>query len=262
MDLDGYWQENKRFVLWVAGGLVVFLIAFLVLDNSYGAEARSSLARRNGLRRDLAKAYYGASDRDRAQEENDALRAAERALEEAVAFETREAFRLREGAGSSSNQYFGRVEAVRQDLTLLASRARMTLPEGLGIERLQTNDEEIIERHMEALDLLDRVLRLAVEAGVDRVVTLQTKLDPTLESRAGVGRIERTSVQLRFVADPPAVAAFLTLTQSDRFGKPLVVDQYDAKRVAGRDDEVSCDIRFLAVRLHAPQEELEDLEEE
>ena len=45
MDLDGYWQENKRFVLTVAGGFLVFLIAFLVLDSSYGAEARGSRAR-------------------------------------------------------------------------------------------------------------------------------------------------------------------------------------------------------------------------
>ena len=30
MDLENYWQENKNFVLSVAGGALVFLIGFLV----------------------------------------------------------------------------------------------------------------------------------------------------------------------------------------------------------------------------------------
>ncbi len=249
MDLESYWQENKNFVLSVAGGAMVFLILFLVLDSSYGSEVRSARARVSRERSKLAQSFFSQSDLSRAAEENESLLKASDELAGNAGFVPRPGFRLDPGGTSPSNQYFGRVDRVQRELSLLAGRARCVLPDGLGLEALKTNDQEVISRHLEALDLLDRVLRRAIAAGVDRVARVEVTLDSGLNSRAGLGRIERTRLILRMMADPPAIADFLLRTQSSKDGA-LLVDSYDARVSPGRVDEVTLDLVLLVVRLH------------
>jgi hypothetical protein len=249
MDFESYWQENKNFVLSVAGGALGFLILFLVLDSSYGADVRSGRARVSRERAKLAQSFFTQTDLSRAQAENDDLVGSSAKLAENAVFTARPAFLLEAGNGSPSNQYFGRVDRVQRELNLVAGRARCVLPEGLGLEPLKTNDEQVIARHLEALDLLDRALHRAIDAGVDRVARVEVALDPGLNSRSGLGRIERTRLTLRLVADPPAIADFMLRTQSSKLG-PLLVDRYDARASPGRVDEVTLDLVLLAVRLH------------
>ena len=80
MDFENYWQENKNFVLSVAGGALVFLIAFLVLDSSYGADLRGSAARLGREQAKLRQSYYTNADLGRVEEEHEALVAARTAL--------------------------------------------------------------------------------------------------------------------------------------------------------------------------------------
>jgi hypothetical protein len=140
---------------------------------------------------------------------------------------------------------------------VLASRARVVLPENLDIDDIKTNDVALIERHLEALDLLDRLVRFGIEAGVNRLVTVDIDLDPALSSRDGVGAIERTKVKVKLTAAPPAAGRFLALTQSDRYGRPVLVDSYDVRRAGGGRDEVTVEATFLVVRLHDVSEEVE-----
>jgi len=169
----------------------------------------------------------------------------------------RDEFLLREGMGSPSNQYFGRVDRVQRELQLLAGRARCTLPEGLGLEALKTNDVEVIARQLEALDLLDRALRRAIEARVARITRVEIQLDPSLGSRTGLGSVERSRVHLRMTGDPSAITEFLHSTQRGA-GGPLLIDTYDARVSNGREDEVALDVTLLAVRLHEPAREGEE----
>lgn len=249
MDFENYWQENKNFVLSVAGGALAFLILFLILDSSYGSDVRAGRSRVSRERSKLAQPFFNQADLTRAREENQALMMASDQLGANAIFVPRPGFTLVKGAASNSNQYFGRVDRVQRELSLLAGRARCVLPVGLGLEALKTNDEEVIARHLEALDLLDRTLRRAIDAGIDRVMRVEVTLDPGLNSRAGLGRIERTRLTLRMVADPPAVADFLLRTQSTEEG-PLLVDSYDARVSPGRADEVTLDLVLLIVHLH------------
>lgn len=249
MDFENYWQENKNFVLSVAGGALAFLILFLVLDSTYGSDVRMGRGRVSRERGKLSQSFFDQRDLGRAQEQNKVLMESSETLGAKALFVPRPGFSLVEGAASNSNQYFGRVDRVQRELTLLAGRARCVLPDGLGLEALKTNDREVIARHLEALDLLDRALRRAIDAGIDRVMRVEVSLDPGLNSRAGLGRIERTRLSLRMVGDPPAVADFLLRTQSTKEG-PLLVDSYDARVSPGRVDEVTLDLVLLVVHLH------------
>ncbi|MDF1838247.1 MAG: hypothetical protein P1V35_10285 [Planctomycetota bacterium] len=73
MNLSDYWQENKRFVTTVVGGVLVFFVAYWMLAGSYGAQARSASRTMSSLRADLRKPMFGAVDRDAAEAENQAL---------------------------------------------------------------------------------------------------------------------------------------------------------------------------------------------
>lgn len=249
MDLNDYWQENKRFVVTVGTGALVFLIAFFFLSDSYGSAARQARSRLTKASTELKAGRYSAADLSRAQEQNEALLADYAALSMAVAFEPRPEFLLQEGLGSPNNQYFLRRDEVRADLAQMAGRRRISLPDGLGLEPLKTLNVDTIERHMEALDLLDRVLRCAIDAGVQQVTEVRVTLDPGFGSRTGVGRVERTRVTLRMMGDAESLTHTMAVTQTNRYGKPLTVERFDLKSAARKRNEVSAEVTFLVVRL-------------
>ncbi|MFT7677503.1 MAG: hypothetical protein ACI8QC_001481 [Planctomycetota bacterium] len=249
MDLNDYWQENKRFVVTVGAGALVFLIAFLFLSDSYGGAARQAMSRLQKATTELRIGRFNTAELARAEEQNEVLLEDYAALSAAVAFEPRPDFMLQEGLGSPNNQYFLRRDEVRADLAQLAGRRRISLPDGLGLEPLKTLNVDTIERHMEALDLLDRVLRCAIDAGVQQVTEVRVTLDPGFGSRTGVGRLERTRVSLRMIGDAEAMTNTLAVTQTNRYGKPLTVEQFDLKSAASKLNEVSAEVTFLVVRL-------------
>lgn len=251
MSLEDFWQENKRFLSICAAGLVLFFVAKAVIQSVYADEARALRRSVASNQRELRTPRYGSRDERAASEVHDELERTVERLSTAVAFEPRPEFVLDPGQDLAPNQYFGRLDAVREELESLASRRGMRLPEGLGLEVPQTNSTEILERHMEALDLLDRVLRLALESRVRRVDDVQVELDPALGSRAGLGRVERTEVQLKLVTSPRSVVQLLELTQSDRYGNPLVLADLDVVGARSKSDEVSATLTFYVVRLRA-----------
>lgn len=257
MDVNDYWQANKRFVVSVGTGALVFLVAFLWLNSAYGGAAKLAAANLRKAANELRESRYGPADLDRATEQNEALQADFEALSQAAAFEPRPEFVLQDGAGSPNNQYFLRRDEVRSDLARIAGRRRVSLPDGLGLQPLKTLNTDTIERHMEALDLLDRLLRMAIDAGVRQVTDVRVDLDPGFGSREGVGALERTRVTVRMVGDADAITETLAATQTARFGKPMTIGRFDLNAAAGKQSEVRAEIELLAVRLHEIRSEEE-----
>lgn len=221
MDLNDTWQENKRFVLTVAAGVIVFVTGTMVVDALFKSElvalrrsADSAAARLRG------EPMYSASDLDTAERENEELDRAVQELSRQVAFEPREAFRLDAKRGSASNQYFASVAGVREELLTLAGRSNLKLPEDLGLPALSPTREAEIVRYLEALDLIDRAVRLALSAGVERVDKIDIKLDPKLSSRQGVGNVERTRVAITLSGSPGPMVRFLRASQAPAPAEP------------------------------------------
>ena len=251
MDLNDYWQANKRFVVSVGAGVLVFFTAFLWLDSAFGSDARQAQGRLRKASNELRESRYSANELERAQEQNEALLADFEALSQSVAFEPRPAFVLQDGLGSPNNQYFLRRDELRAELAQLAGRRRVSLPEGLGLEPLKTLNRDTIERQMEALDLLDRFLRMAIEADVRQVTSVRVDLDSGFGARTGVGRVERTRVTVKLVGDSESITRAMTATQSPPYGKPLTVQRFDLSAATGKRSEVRAEVELLAVRLHA-----------
>jgi hypothetical protein len=253
MDMNDYWQENKRFLVTLGSGFLVFLIGLLVVQSLYGEDLGTAKRLRNRNRGDLKTERYSTAHRDAAGEENDALREAIRVMSVATAFRPRPGFVVEAGTGSASGIYFTRVEEVREDLDLLASRRRMNYPDGWGIEMLETNSLPEIERRLEALDLLERVARLAADAGVDRISRIAVRLDPGFGSRSGLGAVERTTVTFTIQSSAESVTNLIVASQEsaseDGSGGPLAIGQFHVKNERNKIGTVKAEIEYQVVRI-------------
>ena len=163
--------------------------------------------------RQKAKDLYTLTDRALAEDENELLTASYAEMVEAVAFQPRPGF-IADGSTAVKNIYTSAVERVRQRTADLASRNRAMLVDGLGLEMVQTTNVDEIERHLHALDMLERALVLGLESGVRRGRRVEIDLDPAFKSRRGLGAIERTKVSVETVSTADAVTRWPAMAET------------------------------------------------
>lgn len=249
MDFNDYWQENKRFVTTVAVGLVVFLIGRQVLASKL--ESGISASQRNiaRLESEAREIVHTSSDLAEVRVENAELISAVEMLSAGVRFTPRPEFALQDGAGSASNQYLRTLSRVREDLLLQANRGDLTLDDSLGMPKLSPTRDDEIERHLEALDAVDQVVRLAIDAGVDRIERIQLRLDPGLGSRQGLGQIERTRLEFQLRGNSRALMTVLSGTQRALDGRVLPIDVLEITPSTAKEEEVRMDLTLVLPRL-------------
>ena len=131
MDFDEYWQENKRFVGYVAAALIVFMIARSVIDSTVGGEVRSERLALKSAQDKLKTAMYDGQARDKAKIDNRELTEVVDQLSQAVGFVPRPAFELTDSR-STSSRYHSTLANTRDELLPLAGRHNMALDADLG----------------------------------------------------------------------------------------------------------------------------------
>lgn len=254
MDLNDYWQENKRFLTTVAGGALAFLIGRAVIGSVYGSELRAKKISVSRSETDLRASRFGSRDLNQAREINESLEQAVAELSTLVTFVPREAFHLDPQRGSATNQYIETVATVRENLMRLARRKSLRLPEDLGLPGLSPTRDIKIERFLEGLDIVDRIVRIAMEEGVERIEKIQIKLDPKLDSSRGVGLLEQTRVSFRMSGHSTPLVRLLARTQNDVLDA-LEIDSLELRPERSKPEESQLDVTFVVARLHALDEE-------
>lgn len=249
MDLDGYWQENKRFVTSVAGGGVAFLVLWWLVDSNLGDNLRRMEARRTRLRSDLAEPMYANADLERAQSENDALRASVAALREHSDFQARPEFALRPGEAPSS-RYVTVVSGVRDTLLQDAGRAGLVVPADLGLPTLAPTREAEIERTLEALDAVERLVRLAIAARVQRIDQIRIRLDSRLLAGKPIADLERTEIEFALSGPSEPIVRLLELCAEPVDGRVLLVRRAEIKDARGRRNEVRLELELAVTHPH------------
>jgi len=195
---------------------------------------------------------YDASDLGDARSQNEALQAAVDQLRAVTDFQPRSEFVLDPALGSSSNQYLRALAGVRDDLVTRANRSNVQVDPQLGMPRLSPTREAEIERYLEALDVIDTIIDLAIDARVQRVDKIQPRLDPGLNSREGIGAIERTRVAFTFTGSSLALERVLTWTQRPQNGRVLHVEDVEMVPARSREQEVRLDLVIVIARLGEP----------
>lgn len=257
MDLEEYWQENKSFVAQVAGGLLVFLIGLAVVQKTVGAEYKSQRRAVISAESDLRKLKSSGFDRnalDRIKADNKALNSAVASLRERLRFEVRDDFKAT-GRTVSAGDYLTAVTAVRERLLPAAGRKGVTIDATLGLPELSPTRPDEIERHLEALDLIERVLTACIDEGVREIPRMRIRLDPGLRGRKGLGRIERTKIEIEMRGDNATILRVLARTQ--REGTPLALDSLEMDANRQRPDEARAQVTLLAPRVQLTSEDIE-----
>lgn len=260
MNLEGFWQENKRFVLVVGGGALAFLVGWIAIGSVLGDELAAQRRAAESSQRKLAgEPMYTADDMRRLETENESLKSAQTKLTESVTWKARPLYAVDPKRGSLTNQYFAAVAATREDLLRRAGRANLRVPEDLGLPALSPTREGDILRYLEGLDLVDRAVRFALETGCERIDRIQIQLDPRLNSKKGVQSIERTRVTLNLSGRPDPLVAFLARSQeptpaADGSGAagPLLVERCEMQPARTKPDEAGLEIVFLVARIVPP----------
>ena len=249
MDLEGYWQENRRFVLSVTAGAVTFLIGWWAIDAYLGDDLRSLRSRRARVQQELSEPKFQANDLERAQAQNAALRAATETLRASAEFKPRERFTLASGA-SASSRYVAVVSEVREELLQRAGRAGLVLPHDLGLPTLAPTKDVEIQRTLEALDALERTLTLAIDSGCERVATIKVRLDPRLVSGKPIDDLERSALELRLEGPSPPLARLLVLLQQPRADGVLLVQRAEMTPLRTARDEMRLDLELALTHPH------------
>ncbi|MBK7875685.1 MAG: hypothetical protein IPJ77_08030 [Planctomycetes bacterium] len=251
MTFNDWWQENKRFAVVTASGVLVFVIGTMLVDKFFTTELKANQAALTRARSKLATdKLYSSEQLKSLQADNEALVGVTDTLRKEVAFVPREGFRPDPKTGAAGSQYFQVVSGVRENLLTLAGRAGMRLPEELGLPALSPTREPEIVRYLEGLDLVDRAVHMALAAGVERIDKLEIKLDPKLNSKDGVGAIERTRVEIALSGRPGPLVQLLLLAQDAKAGGPLLVEKSEMAPARNKTDEATLEVTFVAARLH------------
>ena len=257
MDFNGYWQENKRFLIATGVGVLVFFIGWMMIASFFGDELSAQQRRLKGLQSDLKQPMYSSSDLAAARKENEALEEVYRQLAEWVEFEPREEFELRDGDAASS-RYFGVVSDVRDDLITRCSRAGVAFPDDLGLPKLAPTREQEIARYLEALDVVEATLQMGIEVGCERFDRIRIDLDPRLLSNRPIEDLAKTLIELRLVGAAPPMVALLGLLQQERDGRVLLVERVHVQPARNAGDDVRMDLVLAVAHLHGSG----DVEEE
>jgi Rad3-related DNA helicase len=247
MNLDDYWQENKGFVGQVAAGVLLFAIAHAVIDSTVGGKVDGAQRAAARERQKLAQPAYSAADRDLAAEDNRALTESVASLARRIEFSPSAGFRV-PGEPTTSERYLGAVARAREELLPAAGRANVRLDASFGLPELSPTREDELERYLDGLDLVVRVLRIAIDEGVDEVRSIRVRLDSRRGSREGTGSVERTKVEFDLVGHNLALTRLLTRSQTD-FDRPLVLDELELESERGSLERARAKVTFLAARL-------------
>lgn len=266
MDLNDLWQEHKGFFLSTAIGVVLFIVAHAFISARFDstglerviAKSRSDLARGGRFGEKALKTLRAHSEQVSQRLERD---------RKLVLFVPRPEF-LVAGEQYPERRYGAlTADTSRSVLELLETEGvRIDPRQGadmLGLPRTQPVEREAVQHTLIGLDLVDRALRLWVQASyraraADRralgLVSLdKVAIDPP-PSAAGARStrkegppFETPGVQIRLTCGSRTVEHFLRLVQAGE--APLQVEEFKAQLPPRGGEALDVELRLVAPQL-------------
>ena len=121
---------------------------------------------------------YSAKNLEAAKDQQKQLEATVKTLMKRLAFVPREAFMLKDGGPSPANQYIGIATSMRERRLDEARSRGIDLVDNAGIPDRSPTEVEEIRRTLRTLDLIDRVLDLAIAPGtrsIDKITLVSER---------------------------------------------------------------------------------------
>lgn len=221
MNLDALWQRNRNFVLLLVGAVLGFFILLWLLTS--GAVSRQEAAGRSLAKAagELRTPMFGEAQEREAQARLETLRARNADFAALALPPVRAEYRLPQGK-APAQYYIELTGALRQDLIAWAMRNNCEVDGSLGLPPVSPTQAQQVERVLRGLDVVERVVRLAVASGARKVekITIAER-----GRRATAGRpaqLDLTPVQLEVVFEGLSPTPFLrALLAETAQGRPL-----------------------------------------
>ena len=155
MDIHDLWQEHKRFILGVLGGLLAFWIGWLVIGSVWDESAALKRARADV--QSVSGELYDDKALTELRDENEKLTQTEQALVKALAFKPRDEFQL-EGKGPADLHFDTTNRKMRQRWRALCEDKNVELLDR-NLEWAIPTEREDIQSTLLAFDLIDHAVQ-------------------------------------------------------------------------------------------------------
>lgn len=255
MNFDAFWQTHRRFILGYAGGVLGFFLVLFVLTS--GARDKRDEAERSLRRtqRELQGDRYAASQVGELEQRLAELEQRNATLGSRALPPVRERFALPPTVPPSQH-YIETTGALRQELVAWALRNDCEVDDSLGLPAVSPTQAQQIARVLRGLDVVERVVRLAVENGASAVEKI------SIGSRTSRGRgrnqpvLDVTQVTLEVVFERQTATPFLrALLEQEEAGTPTGLVALEVEPLKPRRLERRVMLEFGAGVLPEPVDE-------
>ncbi len=262
MDVHDIWQENKRWILGVGLGYVVWFVADSVIGSMFASgPARVAAGKSADALR--TNEYYGSPAFQAAQAEQETFQKEHDRLVSALVFEPPEEFRL-EGKGTPDVLFYEVGRSVKKRLLEAADNANVDWTER-GIAWPTPNETDEYRAALVGLALLDEAGKRLLEAhrsvvrarpeALGLVAVEFFRVEPSAAARPGRRGLEEPVVEHRvafkFTADSETTERFLESCRSKNPPISLAPElTIDSGKLPGEPLRVSG--KLVAVQLRQP----------
>lgn len=248
MDLTGIWQEHKTFITMVMAGLLVFIIGQVIISELYPVDAEKTSVYRT--KREIQRLQVvQRDDLAAADEDNERYVSTYDSVVKRINYVPREEFLLKP-TESADVQYFRIVAREREALVEWPKTQNITVDNNLGMPELSPTRKKEIQRNLLALDVVDRVVGLAIQSDIREVGTIE--LVPDLRRRK-TGFIDELKVRFKMTGTMAKTAAFLEKLQfAENY---LVVSEAEIVSAASDSNLLETDLTISAINVLQGEEE-------
>lgn len=256
MDLADVWQQHKKFILLVAGALLLLLVGRGVIHSQWDYEAKIASAAKTAS--GMQKQPKVPDDVVRAlQQEVSELRGRFAELAKTMRHRPGDAFVVPPGEANPRSYFFKRHNETRRALTEAAERQDIRVPDALGLKDMAPTEPDEIRRQLVALDVVQQVVVEAISAGVRRITTIQ--IEDAAKARArSAGFLADLSVRFDVVGGEKALRALVSgLVDGAARGQAsfLGIDSARIKPVKGEPGMLELDLTVSALAIDASADE-------
>ena len=252
MNFDAFWQTHRRFVLGYSGAVLGFFIVLFVLTSGARNDREDSERSLRRSNRELQTERYSDPQVRELESRIEELERRNTALAARALPPVRSRFQLPTGTPPSQH-YIETTGALRQELVAWALRSDCEVDESLGLPAVSPTQPQQIERVLRGLDVVERVVRLAVENGASSI----EKISIAVRTRQGRGRnqpvLDITPVTLEIVFERRTATPFVrALLEQEEAGAPTGLIGLEVQPVKPRRAERRVILEFGAGEMPQP----------
>jgi len=255
MNFDAFWQTHRRFIMGIAGGLVAFFILLAITGGGAKdrlAKARGSISR--STRQMQGNKLYAANQVSALKQRLEDLQLRNSLLAERNLPAFRSRFQVPPGTPPAQH-YISLTGEMRDELIGWALRRNCEVDSSLGLPPVSPSQPQQIERVLRGLDVVDRVVHLAVDFGAAEVDKIRVAQNRRRQSGRNVSPLDITPVTMEVTFQRASITPFLSalLAEQDA-GRPLGLTALEILPRNEKRMEQKLLLEFGVGALPAPQE--------